>query len=255
MKSDISNRFPCANYCIKEDKEVDEWKFYTLKELGKRHEMKNMLCQDRCFVRARNHKYIGVLVDGIGTTNLNVIGAEMAAQITAGYIEEKFDWIVTEDSSVVASDYLEYINENLREMADLYNKPIREFASTVMAFCVDESQNRYCALHLGDGIIMYKSNTGQMRVMSFPEIGFYSVRTTLTTTEGAYSRLSIKRGSAESIDQIALMTDGIYRVSPSPQTFEKVFRAVERHIPLEQGIDDQGVVMLCRERIDHKGEK
>lgn len=234
---------------------MDAWKFYTVKELGKRHEMRNMLCQDRCFVRARNHKYIGVLVDGIGTTNLNVIGAEMAAQSTARYIEEKFDWIVTADPSVVASDYLEYINEELREMAALYDKPIREFASTVMAFCVDESQNRYCALHLGDGIIMYKSNNGQMRVMSFPEIGFYSVKTTLTTTEGADSRLSIKRGSAERIDQIALMTDGVYRVSPSLQTFEKVFRDVEQHIPLQQGVDDQSVVMLCRDRIDNNGEK
>ena len=234
---------------------MNEWKFYTVKELGKRHEMRNMLCQDRCFVRARNHKYTGVLVDGIGTTNLNVIGAEMAAQSTAKYIEEKFDWIMTEDPSVIASDYMEFVNKELQEQAVLCNKPIREFASTVMAFCVDESQNRYCALHLGDGIIMYKRNDGQMRVMSFPEIGFYSVQTTLTTTEGADSRLSIKRGSAECIDQIALMTDGIYRVSPSPETFEKVFRSVEQHIPLEQGIDDQSVVMLSRDKINNNGEK
>ena len=234
---------------------MNEWKFYTVKELGKRHEMRNMLCQDRCFVRARNHKYTGVLVDGIGTTNLNVIGAEMAAQSTAGYIEEKFNWIMTEDPAVISSDYLKCIYEELQEQAVLCNKPIREFASTVMAFCVDESQNRYCALHLGDGIIMYKRNDGQMRVMSFPEIGFYSVQTTLTTTEGADSRLSIKRGSAECIDQIALMTDGIYRVSPSPETFEKVFRSVEQHIPLEQGIDDQSVVMLSRDKINKNGEK
>ena len=234
---------------------MDEWKFYTVKELGKRHEMRNMLCQDRSFVRSRNHKYTGVLVDGIGTTNLNVIGAEMAAQSTARYIEEKFDWIMTEDPAAIASDYLKSIHNELLEQAILYNKPIQEFASTIMAICVDESKNRYCALHLGDGIIMYKRDNGQIRVMSFPEVGFYSVRTTLTTTKGADSRLSIKRGSAECIDQIALMTDGIYRISPSAQTFEKVFRSVEQHIPLEQGIDDQGVVMLSRDKINNNGEK
>jgi hypothetical protein len=51
------------------------------------------------------------------------------------------------------------------------------------------------------------------------------------------------------------MTDGIYRVSPSPETFEKVFRSVEQHIPLEQGIDDQSVVMLSRDKINKNGEK
>lgn len=223
-----------------------KWKITASSNCGKRHEMKNMLSQDRYFIRSGEGKYIAVLADGIGKTNLNVVGTEMTAQLTAKYLEERFDWIMTEKPDVVAEDYMATIIEKLLEMAEEYKTPVKEFASTIMAFCVDETQDRYCLLHLGAGIILYRNPAGQMRVLSFPEVSLYSNLSTLTTTDGAAHKLKIMRGSAERISQLALMTDGMYETKKEPGDFERMLRDIEQNRPLEQEVDDKSVVMLYR---------
>lgn len=83
-----------------------------------------------------------------------------------------------------------------------------EYASTLVAFAYDIRIGQYVMIHLGDGGIIGKTDSGEIRMLSSPENGLTTRYTWLTTSQDALFHLRIGFGCVQSYSRIMMITDG-----------------------------------------------
>ncbi len=223
-----------------------QWNVYSASLLGSKHEEKKLLCQDRVCYRSSDSRQVIALADGISQQDLNVIGVEKILEMLCKmFIDEHID-LINQKKEDIKYEVVVSIQRKLKCLAKQYGVEKSVFASTLLLVCIDFVNNIYCTVHLGDGIIMYKSES-EYDILSYPENGLNRYQTYLTNSPNVYRYLKVSRREVEDMTEIALLSDGTYEF-PFPFSLESMTDILEqvRKSPynLEQKIDDQGVIIL-----------
>lgn len=222
------------------ERNTKPWKYYGLTEAGLRHKAQNLLCQDRISYQSDGEIQAIALVDGIGKTDKNIFASERIAQYLTKLIVEKYH-MITEESNEndvkrkILGDVYSIIERLMKE----YAMPKEEFASTLMAFGMNHFCQDYCAIHLGDGIIIGKDS--KIQVLSYPENGFCENQTYLTISENALKKMKILSGNIGRMKEFALITDGVYEIMDLNRSVEQILDYGQF---VDAADDDRGFVCL-----------
>lgn len=216
------------------------WRYCGFTEAGRQHKKHNLLCQDRFSYLSDGEIQAIALVDGIGKTDKNIFASERIAHYLTGLIVEKYHMITDEKNKTdvkrkILGDIYFIIENLMRE----YSMPKEEFASTLMVLGINLSDRNYCAIHLGDGIIIGKDR--QIRVLSYPENGFCENQTYLTISENALKKMKILSGDIGDVNEFALITDGGYKIMDLEESVKQILNQ-EKFGELAE--DDRGFVCL-----------
>lgn len=222
------------------------WKCYSRCVRGAGHREKGMLCQDRVAYSQKGSRQSIALVDGVGKTDRNVIAGEKIAVYMTEYLQDNFEKITGRRQEDIKYDILLNVRRIIESLMVEFGMPEDEFASTIMALCIDHSRGRYCGVHLGDGIMVCRN--GKRNIMSYPENGQRRNQTYLTTSEGALQKMKILRGVVQDTTEYMLMSDGVYSW---PADSEKLCKAAEYACAdgaeMCEGEDDRSIILLRSE--------
>jgi hypothetical protein len=209
--------------------ENGSWRIVQASVTGVTHRNSGTECQDACVVQQLfTPDGIPVLTlvaaDGAGSATRSREGAERACQIL---LAECANWLAqaTEDDwqPTVALSWLHLVQASLAQHAADAGLPLREFACTLLGAIV--APDRALFLQIGDGAIVIGTEDGYQPVF-WPQGGEYPNETWFVTDVNAASRLECTT-LTESIDEIALLTDGLQSLAlhyQSRQAHEPFFR-------------------------------
>lgn len=226
-----------------------QWHAYSALTTGLNHEKKGILCQDRVCCRASETGQIIALADGISQENLNIIGVEKVLEkLCAVFLRRDID-IINGTKDNIKRAVVMTVQREIERLASDYHVKVSAFASTLLLFYIDLENKYYCAVHLGDGIIIYKQGK-EYRILSYPENGPAKNQTCLTTSPYAYQHMKVMRGAADGISEVGLLSDGTYEFPILlPDAVSVLTRATESPYNLLQKMDDQGVILLRKDQM------
>lgn len=215
------------------------WEYYGKCITGKRHREKEMLCQDRWAYKQKEARQAIALIDGIGHTDKNVLAGQQIAEYITEFLVDEFEMLMEEEQQTITCQILKGVHRIIEKFMDKYRMPKEEFASTIMAICIDHQTGKFCTIHLGDGIIFHM-NCG-LQIMSYPMNGFWSSQTYLTISENALQNMKVFRGEIGDTSEYVLMTDGMYSY---PIERENLLAVLDNKRMDDETEDDRSVVYL-----------
>lgn len=196
-------------------------------------------CQDQVLcMRSPNGTEIGALADGAGSALLSHYGAEVVVEAASQLVAQDFDRIfkATNNLGTIRVEVVGQLQSALLEAAttglDLTDSDrerlglpprdtnprvsceVRDLASTLLLVAVKD--DRFVALHLGDGVlgaeVVLSSGRKAARPLGRPDNGEFANETTFITSRSAAGALRIYRGrletTARTISGFILMSDG-----------------------------------------------
>lgn len=229
------------------DKRTDYWNCYHITKIGGRHLRSDLLCQDRISYKCEDEKQVIGLVDGSGNTDLNAIAGEKVVGVVTDFLLKEYENCMRWSRTVINTTLLNRIGSEIEKISWRYGVPVSELKSTVMAVCIDHRTDTYCAVHLGDGIIIGIQNNDTPITISYPVNGYKQNQTYLTTSEEAVKKMKVFRGRLSDLKAFSVCSDGIY----DGEVDEKViWKRYEKFDPLgmfmENREDDQAMIILQR---------
>lgn len=182
------------------------WKSVCCAVQGRGHAKNNIPCQDKVAKLESNGVHVIVLADGAGSAKFSHFGAECVVKSVAGFIVEKFSYIIAqEDGRNVTRELLTFILNQLENEAGLHNCTIKDLASTLLIAAV--SEKNFFVAHLGDGVIGYL-NDKSLKTVSVPDNGEFANETYFVTSSSAAAHMRIYKGELKNICGFVLMSDG-----------------------------------------------
>lgn len=182
------------------------WKSVCCAVQGRGHAKNNIPCQDKVAKLEANGVHVIVLADGAGSAKFSHFGAERVVNSVAGFIVEKFFYLIAqEDGRNVTNELLNFVLNQLENESSLRNCTIKDLASTLLIAAVSE-ENFFLA-HLGDGVIGYLNDKG-LKTVSTPDNGEFSNETFFVTSSNAVAHMRIYKGDLKNICGFVLMSDG-----------------------------------------------
>lgn len=182
------------------------WSIIGTAVQGRGHERKNIPVQDKILFD-RGETTVIALADGAGSAKLSHFGAEKTVETVCRLLQDNFDKIFnTGDVEEAQQFIMDEIRAQLEALSTAHQEPVAEFASTLLAVAVKNSQ--VLVVHLGDGEIGAIKN-GEMKVLSTSDNGEYANATYFTTSASATKQLKLFKSSAgEQFSAFFLMSDG-----------------------------------------------
>lgn len=162
-------------------------------------------------------------------------------------------------------EIVKLVRECISELACSKDVDPSEFASTLLAFSYDVRNGDYVLIHIGDGCIIGDTPTKEPSIISFPENGFTSRYTWLTTSQEVLSHTRISFGNIETLKRIIMVTDGASNITKGKNLLEKAKdvlhngsrKDIIHYIMSGDPEDDAGciVVDFIREKSDEPNER
>lgn len=228
--------------------ETRRWEGFTEKKTGLLHEKNGMKCQDQTVIERRGDRYSAALLDGRGDTDKNAEGVKEIAEEVNHILLKDFENLYEEkDEREVANHLMIHIGKKIEKLSKVHKKPYEEFASTLLAFCIDEKLKKYIAIHLGDGTIAVKNSSDTIRIFSRPENGRCTNQTYLTTSEDVLKYVRVYRGTVDNqMKRVLLASDGFTNGGDVYKRIAECFSSNGKNVIVEGKVDDQAIIMLCR---------
>lgn len=227
------------------------WEVNSKVTTGLRHMRREMNSQDATGMKRDGDKVSIALVDGIGSSDITAKGMKRIVTLLNEFMIGFFDKFTEEKPDEVAYNLLLQVEREIVKLSEEYDASYRDFASTLLGFCIDEKRNQYVAVHLGDGMILVKDDMDKMKVFSAPINGGKN-GTIVSVSEHALEYTGIYRGNLDGIRTIILMSDGVYSKEKNLETF---IRSTIKNFQTnggddillsENNQDDQAIITLKR---------
>ena len=224
------------------------WEVSSFRKTGKYHKEHGLLCQDQVFYRENDHSQSIILADGTGDSNANVPCVEEVTKFAADTL-----LLYADREAEGHNEMLEYLMGGIvgiiSKYMDRYHLCAETFGSTLMGAAVNQRENRYLLLHLGDGIIV-GSDDQQSRVLSYP-INRKPDQTFLTISDNISERIKVKSGDLGELSRIILCSDGVYDWPVSREfTEQTVWELLSGGRDFAEKDDDQSYIQLRRREHD-----
>ncbi len=186
--------------------------------IGKDHERKKIVCQDRTYFKVANGAYAISLSDGAGSKRLSHFGAETTVSFTSEYFSKKFDETYNCIIDVqngdklrnLKSEFTDALKERMECLVVKNHNTTRDDFLCTMEFVIVKG-NKYIAGHCGDGVIAilrYFNGNESLDVLSFPENGEAANITYFVNSENGSEHIRLYAGSMENVKGFVLMSDG-----------------------------------------------
>lgn len=215
------------------------WRAAWARHQGTSHLESGVPCQDQVtFLRFPNGTDIGALADGAGSARLSHYGARLIVEAASELIAQEFDRVFTATNNLgaIRAEVVGQLQSSLSDAAaagldftdsdrarlgfppritePLVSCQVHDLASTLLLVAVKD--DRFVALHLGDGVVgaevVLPSGRKTGRPFGRPDNGEFANETTFITSRSAAGDLRIYRGrletAARSISGFILMSDG-----------------------------------------------
>jgi hypothetical protein len=226
---------------------------------GTSHERTDIPCQDAHGCRVLPGGRIVVAVgDGAGTAERSDEGARRAvdsvlasteAALADGPPQDGLAW------DTVLLEGFRRARHAIQELADVEQTPLRAFATTLTCAVVTDE---WLAIgHIGDGLVVARGEDGDLFSACGPQHGEYAGETFFLTMERALQKIDV-RVYAQSVDAVAVMTDGMVRLavnlkdnSPHLPFFEPLF-AFTAQIEDHDQAQGQLVDLLASQRVNKR---
>ena len=216
-----------------------QWSSATARCQGASHKLIGVPCQDRVCARVYpNGTHAIALADGAGSAALSHYGASLVVDQAIDFVSSHFDRVFTTNETAATTAHLTtlFLRERLQALAatgipltaeerekleapSTQEQPLvpcrmKDLASTLLLVAVKD--NRFIALHLGDGVVGAEVKTGRRpgrtRLLSAPNNGEFSNETYFVTSDDAEKQMRVYRGltsfGPQAITGFILMSDG-----------------------------------------------
>ena len=173
------------------------------------------------------------MADGSGSDDVNVICVERILDLLADYLLDYFNDICRRDNGKCAYAILITVIRVIGEIMENENRKKEDLGSTLMGVCIDKVSNRFCYVHLGNGIIAYgKKDRGSTKhrvgILSRPNDGTEMDQVILTISDCAGQALKLSSGKLKDITGFILMTDGVLNGTHANECLQFVKHLIER---------------------------
>lgn len=220
------------------------WKVLKYLKAGERNKEQGLRCQDYVYYCKKDSVQVITLADGSGETDYASIGAEHTCKVLAELLTEHFSDLYEMDKALTQFNVITNIQSELYEIAEKYDAKLESLHSTFLGIAIDNEQNRFIAVHLGDGRIGIRQGK-QMRTMSYPENGANRSQTFLTSAHKIGNHIQVYKDSIKDIREFILISDGWDEKIPRHSCFFS--DEILSHAKKETYRDDVALIALARE--------
>ena len=228
-----------------EEREAQCWRVVRASVQGTSHSRTGQPCQDSSSVEedAPDRMLVAAVADGAGSAELSADGSRIAAcaatqravTLMRLHVQPYYEGVLEE----ILKEAVHFARKALEGEARRQNKPLREFATTlIIAICAPEITG---AAQIGDGAMVTADKRmpqddehGGYTLFSAPQRGEYANTTNFITSSGWQNSLDVRtrRGG---ISRLAMFTDGIQSIAlnaasdntPHAPFFDPLFRWAE----------------------------
>jgi hypothetical protein len=190
-----------------------EWRFANATVIGSSHVKSGTPCQDhhrcRVFRNGADEPIIVIAVsDGAGSANRG----ENGAAITCASLIEQAELFLARNLSLAsitkedAHEWLDAVRKAIGDRASDADHEVRDYACTMLFALIGVETAVF--LQIGDGVIVVNDQDQHWSWVFWPERGEFANTTYFVTGAAAADHLRFEQRHV-SIDEIALLTDGI----------------------------------------------
>jgi hypothetical protein len=232
------------------------WHVVAASVIGKAHLQQNKTDEDAfCLASRLDGSLILAVADGAGSASCGAEGAELATTFTLEFLS-KIELPTTEESwQMLMLETAQYVHNALETYAITQQKEAREFACTLLLAVLTPSH--IAALQIGDGAIVGMNNEMLTRLTKAAH-GEYASETVFITSQNYLEHCSCTVIPSETLDGLALLTDGLESVAMNLQTsepFAPFFNPLFRFAGNEKDTGEKSQVLaefLASERINQR---
>jgi hypothetical protein len=219
------------------------WKLLYGSATGTSHQRRGETCQDYAHGQVihvgESSVVILVCADGAGSAAQAALGAKLVCLTLLQAISVSLGGGLRVPD-IAASHVLAWHEQARRRLsmeACLANRDLRDFASTVLTAVVSDEGAVFS--QLGDGAIVIRGDSGYETVF-WPQAGEYA-NTTFFLTEAEFEKQLVFRSLGCTVDELALLTDGLQSLALHYATrsvhapfFEPMFQSLRKALDPEQ---------------------
>jgi len=209
--------------------------------------------QDACAIRSFDRTLVLAVSDGAGSAPLSHIGATVASRTFSEQANPLVPSLVgsggtgfwtEEDAFKWASTLVERIAEAIRAVAEQEERPIAEYAATLVGVVISPEGSLF--VQVGDGIAVFRKGD-QLEVAIQPEEAEFVNSTYFLTDANVQDHIQL-RVIEGPLDEVALLTDGLQPLvlaGADAIPHERFFETVFRNIRSEAGEDSTASAWLA----------
>lgn len=219
-------------------------KTYCFQNIGRSNQYMGMGIQDAVFQKTENGIKASVLADGAGNSPLASIGSKAVSKELCEYMVDEVYGFIEASEELVRYNVALVIDRILDELTVNFERSRDAFSSTIVGAVFDLRRNMFCTVHIGDGMILIDSHNRYVP-LSYPKNGLSRNKTFLTTSDRIMEKMQIYRGRLEGINEMVLISDGVYKPPGSEELLETKLRSIRAGAgELLQVDDDQSIVFM-----------
>lgn len=202
--------------------EDDDWFIVGASILGNMHKRKNIVCQDRYYIKNAKSFGVAVICDGAGSKQHSDLGAQAVSQFVGDYLYNKvvhssIDEIATqEEVQILKNEVFEQTYGELVALSKFKGVPFESLGSTLIA--VIYTNTKSICMHIGDGRGAYQDTGGNWHSFFTPwntDEGYTIFTTTQDVKKTLFPRDEYLKAIVvdEPISAFAIMSDGCEKAS------------------------------------------
>ena len=190
---------------------MNQWKSYIAYAQGISHKQNDTVCQDRVFALESEQINVIALADGGGSYSHSEEGAAIITKAISKHIADNYDVVYSDNEENIAKKLSELMSSELIKYATEKEYELDDLSSTFLLVAVNQLNNTYISIHLGDGVIGVNQNQ-KLILHSAPHNGDAPNITFMTTSDDLNQHIRVQRGSLENVNGFTLMSDGAAHV-------------------------------------------
>lgn len=219
------------------------WKVVAVSVAGTSHARTAQPCQDAAYCRVLSRTVlIGAVADGAGSARFSDEGAQIAVKKAVDTLAEAIEratgshprtpHLTGDEWHHVLRTAMYVALANIELRAAMRAAPSRDLATTLLLFVA--MPQHLVAAQIGDGAIVVRDATGQLRAITTPLSGEYANTTTFLVSPDAFKALQYQVWNGP-YNGVAAFTDGLQRLAltmpqgaPHAPFFTPLFDFAER---------------------------
>lgn len=198
------------------------WRLVGTSAIGTQHVRQGGTCEDALgsFILPGAKGFVCAVADGAGSAQAGGDGAQIAVKAALAHATS----IMTSSNEELSSDfYLNTLQQILQAVRDALKdnvtseQTLNDFATTLL--CVLVTPRWLATLQVGDGAIVVCHHDETLETLTLPGAEEYLNETHFVTDEDYHAQAHYTVMSAEDIESIALLTDGLQMLAIEIATY------------------------------------